>query len=52
MQRGLRLRSHDAIYRPNSFVSMLYYCANLKVMNESRTLDRIVANKSHCVIVA
>ena len=42
-----------AIYRLNSFVSMLHYCANLKpIRYESTSLDGIVANKSHSVIVA
>ena len=26
----MRLQLHDAIHRPDSFVSMLRYCANLK----------------------
>ena len=35
------------------FVSMLHYCANLKAMRryESTSLNRIVADKSHRVIV-
>ena len=42
-----------AIYRPDSFVLMLRYCANLKVMRyESTSLNSIVADKSHRVIVA
>ena len=50
--RGLRLRLHGAIYRPNSFVLMLS-CANLKAVRyESTSLNRIVADKSHRVIVA
>ena len=49
----LRLQLHGAIYRPDSFVLMLRYCANLKAIRyESATLIRIVANKSHHVIVA
>ena len=49
----LRLRLHDAIYRSDSFVLMLRYCANLKVIRyESTSLNRIVADKSHRVIVA
>ena len=44
---------HGAIYRPDSFVLMLRYCANLKTIRyESTTLNRIVADKSHRVIVA
>ena len=49
----LRLQLHSAIYSSDSFVSMQRYCANLKVMRyESLSLNRIVADKSHCVIVA
>ena len=45
--RGLRLCLYGAIYRLNSFVSMLHYCANLKVIRyELTSLDRIVADKS------
>ena len=48
-----RLQLHGAIYRPDSFVLMLGYCANLKAIRyESTTLNRIVADKSHRVIVA
>ena len=51
--RCIRLQLHSAIYRPDSFVLMLRYCANLKVIRyESTSLNRIVANKSHRVIVA
>ena len=49
----LRLQLHGAIYRPDSFVLMLRYCANLKVIRyELTSLNRIIADKSHCVIVA
>ena len=49
----LRLQLHGAIYRPDSFVLMLRYCVNLKAIRyESTSLNRIVANKSHRVIVA
>ena len=49
----LRLQLHGAIYRPDSFVMMLRYCANLKAIRyESTSLNRIVADKSHRVIVA
>ena len=49
----VRLQLHGAIYRPDSFVMMLRYCSNLKAIRyESMTLNRIVADKSHCVIVA
>ena len=52
-QRGLRLRLHGAIYRLDSFVSMIHYCANLKAIRyDSSSLDRIVADKSHRVMVA
>ena len=48
-----RLQLHDAIYRPDSFVLMLHYCVNLKAIRyESTSLNRIVADKSHRVIVA
>ena len=44
---GLRLQLHVAIYRPDSFVLMLRYCANLKAIRyESTSLKRIVADKS------
>ena len=47
------LQLHGAIYRPDSFVMILRYCANLKAIRyESTSLNRIVANKSHRVIVA
>ena len=43
----------STIYRPDSFVPMLRYCANLKLIRyESTNLNRIVADKSHRVIVA
>ena len=49
----LRLQLQGAIYRPNSFVLMLRYCANLKAIRyESTSLNRIIADKSHRVIVA
>ena len=49
---GFRLRLHGAIYRPDSFVLMLRYCANLKAIRyESTSVNRIVADKSHSVIV-
>ena len=50
---ALRLQLHGSIYRPDSFVLMLCYCANLKAIRyESTSLNRIVADKSHRVIVA
>ena len=49
----VRLQLHGAIYRPDSFVMMLRYCANLKAISyDSTSLNRIVADKSHRVIVA
>ena len=49
----LRLQLHGAIYRPDSFVLMLRYCANLKAVRyESTSLNRIVTDKSHRVSVA
>ena len=49
----VRLQLHGAIYRPDSFVLMLRYCVNLKVIRyESTSLNRIVADKLHSVIVA
>ena len=48
----LRLQLHGAIYRPDSFVLMLRYCANFKVIRyESTKLNRNVVDKSHRVIV-
>ena len=50
---NFRLQLHGAIYRPDSFVLMLRYCANLKaIIYESTSLNRIVGDKSHRVIVA
>ena len=52
-QTTLRLQLHGAIYRPDSFVLMLRYCANLKAIRyESTSFNRIVADKSHRVIAA
>ena len=49
----LRLQLHSAIYRADSFVLMLRYCVNLKAIRyESASLNKIVADKSHSVIVA
>ena len=49
---SLRLQLHDAIYRPDSFVMMPRYYANLKAIRyESTSLNRIVADKSPRVIV-
>ena len=48
-----KLQLHGAIYRPDSFVLMLRYCANLKAIRyESTSFNRIVADKSHRVIAA
>ena len=46
LRRILWLQLHVAIYRPDSFVLMLRYCANLKTIRyESTSLKRILANK-------
>ena len=51
--RKVRLQLHGAIYRPDSFVLMLRYCANLKAIRyESTSLNRIAADISHRVIIA
>ena len=53
LARPLRLQLHGAIYRPDFFVFMLPYCANLKAIRyESTSFNRIVADKSHRVIAA
>ena len=47
-----RLGLQGAIYRPDSFLLMLRYCANLKAIKyESMSLNRIVADKLYRVIV-
>ena len=52
LRRFIRQQLHGAIYRPDSFVLMLRYCANLKAIRyESTSLNRILANKSHRIIV-
>ena len=49
----VRLQLHGAIYRLDSLVLMLRYCANLKAIGyESTSLNRIATDKSHRVIVA
>ena len=49
----MRLQLHDANYRPNSFVLMLRYCANLKAIRyKSTRFNRIAADKLHHVIAA
>ena len=51
--KSVRLQLHGAIYQPDSFALMLRYFANLKAIRyESMSLNRIVAYKSHSVIVA
>ena len=51
--RKLKLQLHGSIYRPDSFVLMLRYCANLKAKRyESTSLNIIVADKSHRATVA
>ena len=48
-----RPQLHGAIYRPDSFVLMPRYCANLKAIRyESTTLNGIVADISYRVTVA
>ena len=50
---SIRLQLHDAIYRPDSFVLMLRYCANLKVIrHKSTSFNRIVGDKLHRVIAS
>ena len=49
----MRLQLHDAIHRPDSFVLMLRYCVNMKVIRyKSTSFNRIVADKLHRVIAA
>ena len=51
--KSVRLQLHGAIYRPDSFVLILRYCAKLKAIRyESTSFNRIVADKSHRVIAA
>ena len=62
LQKNRRDKSHRVIvalgynytiYRADSFVLMLRYCANLKAIRyESTSFNRIVADKSHRVILA
>ena len=53
LSNKLMLQLHGAIYRPDSFVLMLRYCANLKAIRyDSTSLNRIGADKSHRVVVA
>ena len=50
---SVKLQLHGAIYRPDSFVLILRYCANLKAIRyESTSFNRIVANKLHSLIAA
>ena len=50
---SIRLELHDAIYRPDSFVLVLRYCANLKeIRYKSTSFNRIVADKFHHLITA
>ena len=49
----VKLQLHGPIYRPDSFLLMLRYCANLKTIRyESMTLNRIEADKLHRITVA
>ena len=51
--QSLRPQLQGAIYCPNSFVIMLRYCVTLKAIRyQSLSLNRIIADKSHRVIVA
>ena len=48
----VRLRLHGVIFRPDSFVLTVRYCANLKAIRyESTSLNRITSDKLHRVIV-
>ena len=50
---SVKLQLHGAIYRPDFCVLILRYCVNLKAIRyESKSLNRIVANISHRVMVA
>ena len=50
---SIRLQLHDAIYHPDSFILMLCYCANLKVIRyKSMSFNTILANKLHRVVAA
>ena len=49
----MRLQLPDAVQCPDSFVLMLRYCANLKVIRyKSTSFNSIVADKLHRVIAA
>ena len=49
----LWLQLHGGIYRPDSFVLVLRYCANLKAIRyESTSFSGILADESHRVNVA
>ena len=51
--RSMRLELHDVIHRPDSFVLMLCYCANLKAIRyKSTSFNRIITDKLHHVIAA
>ena len=54
LEEDLCYKLHGAIYRPDSFVlMMLRHCVNLKAIRDNSTsLNRIAADKSHRVIVA
>ena len=48
----LKVGLHDAICRPDSFVFALGDCPNFKaIRHKSTRLNRIVADKSHRVII-
>ena len=49
----MRLHLHDAIYRHDSVVLMLHYCAPLKTIKyKSVSFNRIVANELRRVTAA
>ena len=53
MINHMRLQLHGVIYLADSFVLVLRYCANLKAIRyESTSFNKIIADKSHRVIVA
>ena len=50
---SIRPHLHDAIYHPDSFVLILHYCANLKVIRYKLTsFNIIIVDKFHYVIAA
>ena len=46
-------RNKESLHLPDSFVLVLRYCVNFEAISyESTSLNKIVADKSHRVIVA